>query len=59
MLAAETYRQRLETTGLNFVEFNYRLVQAYDFLHLFRDRRLHACRWAAPTSGATSSPAWS
>lgn len=36
MLAAETYRQRLETTGLNFVEFNYRLVQAYDFLHLYR-----------------------
>ena len=36
MLAAETYRTRLETTGLNFVEFNYRLVQAYDFLHLFR-----------------------
>jgi tyrosyl-tRNA synthetase len=27
----------LETTGLNFVEFNYRLVQAYDFLHLFRE----------------------
>ncbi len=36
MLAVETYRQRIETTGLNFVEFNYRLVQAYDFLHLFR-----------------------
>lgn len=36
MLAAETYRTRLETTGLNFVEFNYRLVQAYDFLHLHR-----------------------
>jgi len=36
MLAAETYRSRLETTGLNFVEFNYRMVQAYDFLHLFR-----------------------
>ncbi|HET8522343.1 MAG TPA: tyrosine--tRNA ligase, partial [Thermomicrobiales bacterium] len=36
MLAAETYRQRLETSGLNFVEFNYRLVQAYDFLHLFQ-----------------------
>ena len=36
MLAAETYQQRLETTGLNFVEFNYRLVQAYDFLHLYR-----------------------
>lgn len=37
MLAAETYRQRLETTGLNFVEFNYRLVQAYDFLYLCRN----------------------
>jgi tyrosyl-tRNA synthetase len=36
MLAAETYRQRLETSGLNFVEFNYRIVQAYDFLHLYR-----------------------
>ena len=36
MLAAETYKQRLDTTGLNFVEFNYRVVQAYDFLHLFR-----------------------
>lgn len=36
MLAAETYRQRIETgVGLNFVEFNYRIVQAYDFLHLF------------------------
>jgi tyrosyl-tRNA synthetase len=36
MLAAETYKLRLEGTGLNFVEFNYRIVQAYDFLHLFR-----------------------
>ena len=36
MLAAETYKTRLESTGLNFVEFNYRLVQAFDFLHLFR-----------------------
>jgi len=36
MLAAETYRTRLESTGLNFVEFNYRVVQAYDYLHLFR-----------------------
>ena len=36
MLAAETYRTRLEAGGLNFVEFNYRIVQAYDFLHLYR-----------------------
>ncbi len=40
MLATDTYRTRLETTGLNFVEFNYRLVQAYDFLHLYRE---HGC----------------
>lgn len=36
MLAIETYKNRLESTGLNFVEFNYRLVQAYDFLYLYR-----------------------
>ncbi|MBI5016985.1 MAG: tyrosine--tRNA ligase [Deltaproteobacteria bacterium] len=33
MLAAESYRARLET-GLNFIEFNYMLLQAYDFLVL-------------------------
>lgn len=36
MLATETYKKRFETGGLNFVEFNYRLVQGYDFLHLYR-----------------------
>ena len=36
MLAAESYRMRLET-GLNFIEFNYMLLQAYDFLHLYRE----------------------
>jgi tyrosyl-tRNA synthetase len=36
MLAAESYRQRLET-GLNFIEFNYMLLQSYDFLHLYRE----------------------
>jgi len=35
MLAAESYRVRLET-GLNFIEFNYMLLQAYDFLYLFK-----------------------
>ncbi len=33
MLAAESYKMRLET-GLNFIEFNYMLLQAYDFLVL-------------------------
>jgi tyrosyl-tRNA synthetase len=35
MLAAEAYRMRMEK-GLSFIEFNYQLLQAYDFLHLFR-----------------------
>ena len=39
MIASESYRMRLET-GLNFVEFNYMLLQAYDFLHLYQQ---HGC----------------
>lgn len=35
MLAAEAYKARLET-GLSFLEFNYQLLQAYDFLVLYR-----------------------
>ena len=35
MLAAESYRAKLET-GLNFIEFNYMLLQAYDFWYLFK-----------------------
>lgn len=38
MLSAEAYRARLER-GLSFIEFNYQLLQAYDFLTLFRDHR--------------------
>jgi len=37
MIAAESYRMRIETTGLSFIEFNYMLLQAYDFLYLFRN----------------------
>jgi len=33
MLAAESYRMRLEK-GLNFIEFNYMLLQSYDFYYL-------------------------
>jgi len=40
MLSAEAYKQRLER-GLSFIEFNYQLLQAYDFLQLHRD---HGCR---------------
>jgi tyrosyl-tRNA synthetase len=35
MLAAESYKIRLEK-GLSFIEFNYQILQAYDFLELFR-----------------------
>ncbi len=35
MLTAESYKMRLET-GLSFIEFNYMLLQAYDFWHLFK-----------------------
>ena len=36
MIKAEAYRMRLEREeGLSFIEFNYQLLQAYDFLVLF------------------------
>ncbi len=38
MLATDTYRSRLKAgENLNFIELNYRLLQAYDFLHLYRE----------------------
>ena len=37
MLAAEAYKQRLER-GLSFIEFNYQILQAFDYLKLFQDR---------------------
>ena len=36
MLTAECYKQRLEK-GLSFLEFNYMILQSYDFLKLFDD----------------------
>jgi tyrosyl-tRNA synthetase len=36
MLTAESYRARLET-GLNFIEFNYMLLQSYDFWYLYKN----------------------
>ena len=56
MLTAECYKQRMEK-GLTFLEFNYMLMQSYDFLELFRR---HNCRlqvggddqWSNILSGA-------
>ncbi|MFC1533800.1 tyrosine--tRNA ligase [Thermodesulfobacteriota bacterium] len=35
MLSAESYKARMKT-GLSFIEFNYMLLQAYDFWYLFK-----------------------
>jgi tyrosyl-tRNA synthetase len=56
MLAADCYKKRLEV-GLTFLEFNYMLMQSYDFLELFKT---HNCRlqiggddqWSNILSGA-------
>ena len=40
MLTAECFKSRLER-GLSFIEFNYMIMQSYDFLHLFRN---HHCQ---------------
>lgn len=58
MLAMETYRTKLDSdAGLSFSEFNYALLQAYDFLHLYRE---YSCilqmggsdQWANSLAGA-------
>lgn len=36
MLRAECYKQRMEK-GLSFLEFNYMIMQSYDFYHLFKN----------------------
>ncbi|MDY3013821.1 MAG: tyrosine--tRNA ligase [Evtepia sp.] len=36
MLRAECYKQRMEK-GLSFLEFNYMIMQSYDFYHLFQE----------------------
>lgn len=39
MLSKESVKKRLET-GISFTEFSYQLLQAYDYLHLYRE---HNC----------------
>jgi len=55
MLSKESVKKRLET-GISFTEFSYQLLQAYDYLHLYRE---HHCtiqmggsdQWGNITSG--------
>jgi len=37
MLTFEAYKMRMEK-GLSFIEFNYMLLQSYDFYHLFKNK---------------------
>ena len=56
MLSAECFKSRMEK-GLSFIEFNYMIMQSYDFLHLYRK---HGCtlqlggndQWSNIISGA-------
>ncbi|MDM8518284.1 tyrosine--tRNA ligase, partial [Desulfobacterales bacterium HSG16] len=42
MIKAESYKMRLDSEeGLNFIEFNYMVLQSYDFYELFKR---HGCR---------------
>ena len=41
MIARETVKARLETTGISYTEFSYLLLQSMDYLELFRR---HGCR---------------
>src|SRR2546422_10751186 len=43
MLQKESVQARLDT-GISYTEFSYMLLQAYDFLHLFRKIGRASCR---------------
>jgi tyrosyl-tRNA synthetase len=57
MIRKEAVARRLESQeGISYTEFSYQLLQALDFLELYRATGA-PCRPAARTSGATSRPA--
>ncbi len=56
MLQKESVKARLDS-GISFTEFSYMLLQAYDFLHLYRTRRCElqlggSDQWGNITAGA-------
>lgn len=58
MLNRGFVQTRLETTGISYAEFSYSLIQAYDFLHLFKEKgvTLQLCgsdQWGNSTAGAS------
>ena len=57
MLTMDCVKLRLEREQpLSFLEFNYMILQAYDFVELYR-RYGCRCNWAARINGAISSAA--
>ena len=59
MLAKDSVKRRIEgEDGISYTEFSYSLLQAYDFLVLYRPITAARCRWAAAISGATSPREW-
>ena len=62
MIQRDSVKPRFESReeGISYTEFSYMLLQAYDFLELFR-RYGCRCSRAPPTSGGTSCRAsiWS
>jgi tyrosyl-tRNA synthetase len=57
MLSFDSVKLRLDRQQeLSFLEFNYMILQAYDSWSC-TSATAARCRWAAPTSGATSSTA--
>jgi tyrosyl-tRNA synthetase len=39
MLTMDSVKNRMEVGGISFLEFNYMVMQAFDFLHLYRTER--------------------
>ena len=59
MLTFDSVKLRLDREQpLTFLEFNYMILQALRFPGTQRSATAARCRWAAPTSGATSSTVW-
>ncbi len=58
MLTFESVKMRLDRElPMTFIEFNYMILQGYDFLELFSAATARFFRWAVRTSGAISSTA--
>ena len=52
MLTYDSVKSRLDREQpLTFLEFNYMLLQAYDFLHLYENYNCMYCKWEDRING--------